>query len=41
MQSDDKDILAQLLKEAAEPRLAASVKSALVKKHPVTRRGRS
>jgi len=40
MQSDDKDILAQL-KEAAEPRLAASVKRALVKKHSVPRRGRS
>jgi hypothetical protein len=40
MQSDDKDILAQLLKEAAEPRLAASVKRALAKKHPVTRRGK-
>ena len=33
MQSDDKDILAQILKEAAEPREAASVKRALEKKH--------
>jgi hypothetical protein len=33
VQSDDKDILAQLLKEAAEPRLAASVKKALGKGH--------
>jgi hypothetical protein len=33
MQSDDKDILAQILKEAAEPRESASVKRALEKKH--------
>jgi hypothetical protein len=32
MQSDDKDILTQLLNEAAEPREAASVKRALEKK---------
>ena len=32
MQSDDKVILAQILKEAAEPREAASVKRALEKK---------
>ncbi len=39
MQSDEKDILAQILKEAAEPRLAASVKRALAKKHPALRQG--
>ena len=33
MQADDKDILTQILKEAAEPREAASVKRALEKKH--------
>ena len=33
MQSDDKNIRAQILKEAAVPRLAASVKKALEKKH--------
>jgi len=33
MQADDKVILAQILREAAEPREAASVKRALEKKH--------
>ena len=32
--SDDAQIVAEILKEAAEPRLAASVKEALAKENP-------
>ena len=32
--SDDAQIIAEILKEAAEPRRAASVKKVLIKKHP-------
>jgi hypothetical protein len=32
--SDDAQILAEILKEAAEPRLSASVKESLEKKNP-------
>jgi hypothetical protein len=34
MQADDAQIAAEILKEAAEPRLAASVKEALEKENP-------
>ena len=33
-QSDDAQIIAEILKEAAEPRLSASVKEALEKENP-------